>query len=407
MRSTTHFASTRATTAGSALSGLARLAAVVAICTVISGGALSAVADDAVLPEETDIPAPVRNSSVLVLKSGKVLKGEVTSVAGGYQIRQPIGTSMIPFETVLLTAPNLPAAYSKLSANQRHPTYITHVQIAQWCADNGLYDEARRELAAAIRLEPQRRPAREMLKQVELKTNPTPRHLTTPMPTPRTEDGFVPSEVISAAGISPELTQDFIRKVQPLMVNKCGNASCHGPASGNAFTIDIVRSGRRNQRSHSERNLAATLRQIDASQPDLSPLLRRPAGLADTAHRTVFAGPRGQQQLAILRNWVAGVTGASEQIAAAPATSPEAASTVSATSADATGSGIVTADYDASMSDGPSARPTAAVSDNALLDRVLVEERADPFDPDIFNRKVHGFSVFAAPERSEHPSSDR
>ncbi|QDU40553.1 hypothetical protein Mal4_49110 [Maioricimonas rarisocia] len=384
---------------------ICRSAVAMTVCTALACGVSGTFAQSSVVGPAAETPAASSTTSIIVLQNGKVFEGEVTPVAGGYRIRQPIGTSMIPFETVLLTAPNLKAAYAKLSANQRQPTYGTHLQIARWCADNGLFDEARREIASAIRLEPNRRPARELLKQIELKTSSTPQHLTTPAPIARTADGFEAAEAVSAARISPALTQDFIRRVQPLMVNTCGNASCHGPSSGNAFTIDIVRSGRRNQRVHSERNLAATLQQIDAARPELSPLLRRPAGLADTAHRTVFTGPRGNEQLAMLRNWVHGVTGATEQIATTTAPRPSPAD---APTADMTASGITPASYNASNIDPVTGQPgSGGTNDDALLDRVLVEERADAFDPDIFNRNVHGYSVFASPEQTDRKAADR
>jgi hypothetical protein len=119
--------------------------------------------------------------------------------------------------------------------------------------------------------------------------------------------GFEVAEVSALAGLDPEHARFFTERVQPILMNKCGNASCHGPAAENEFRLTRVRLTGGAHRVHSERNLAVTLKYVDRRSPDRSPLLLVPQGNHGRAGRAIFDGPFGDEQFGTIREWVRGI----------------------------------------------------------------------------------------------------
>jgi hypothetical protein len=223
-----------------------------------------------------------------------------------------------------------------------------------------------------------------------------------------TADGFDPAAPRNALGIRPETSADFVRRVQPLLTNKCANAACHGGAAGGGLQLAAVRTGLRHQRTQSEHNLATVLGFIDAQRPDESPLLRALANPDSGAHRHLFFGPRGNEQFELLRNWVrkaAAETSAAIVPPATAATAAESSTALSPPLAAAPWPGAGPAAETAAQS--PAAgMPVSAASPGSprnqkeqrgvtddFLRGILKAERPDAFDPDEFNRLVHGVSL--------------
>ena len=210
----------------------------------------------------------------------------------------------------------------------------------------------------------------------------------------------------SAPGISQAATEEFVRRVQPLLVNKCGNATCHGRASSNTFRLENVKSGSRHQRLESDRNLRKVLAQLNLESPYNSPLLRKPMDNESLVHRGVFFGQRGEDQRKILNDWV-------EMLAAEEPASPVASkSRMSGTDRDVESNAEPPEVIPVGVRRAESSSPTpltieiprtrkpqriSSAEVNAdederpeLIQRILEEDRPDAFDPDVFNRKVHG-----------------
>src|SRR5262249_20312220 len=127
-----------------------------------------------------------------------------------------------------------------------------------------------------------------------------------PKEPPRSIDGFLAAEVESLGGLSNESATAFTQRIQPLLMNKCGNASCHGKSEPNdkrdGFRLNPVRLGTSSHRLYTERNLAEVLRYIDLEEPALSPLVTIPQG-AHAGTAGVFHGTSGNTQLKTLRAW--------------------------------------------------------------------------------------------------------
>jgi hypothetical protein len=108
-----------------------------------------------------------RPAKLMVLFDGRVLHGLISERPGGYMIEAPDSKQVIPFQMIRLTASSLDDAYVKQRDALRMPTAGDHLELARWCFENRLYDGAREQIAAALKLEPDRSDARRLLQDLE------------------------------------------------------------------------------------------------------------------------------------------------------------------------------------------------------------------------------------------------
>lgn len=240
---------------------------------------------------------------ILVLKSGGVMRGRIRTVATGYLVAAPNGYVVMPFEKVHFDADSVEDAWLTMRLKRENPTVASHLTYARWCLSQKLMKGAIRELREALELDPSNETARLMLQRVddEMKRQAVDRseqsRAFVSVEAPRQ-----PKEARSLAGMSPETAQRFVSQIQPLLLNRCGNARCHGSVSTQReFKLEHTR-GSGNQRRRIERNLGAVARRIDLARPSQSELLK--AGFGVHGGRTIFAGRAGAGQLKTIREWV-------------------------------------------------------------------------------------------------------
>jgi hypothetical protein len=344
---------------------------------------------------ESAAEAAARPPSLLVTTSGRIVEGTIRQSVGGYVVDMPSGRMLVPFEHVKFEAGDLHDAYLKYRRTLPAKTANSHLTLARWCITNELYEEAAGELREALHLEPQRDEARTMLRRLKEIYQPeaeTDAPAGTPVPPLRSVDGFELPEMQSLAGLSREAAQEFSVRVQPMLLNKCGNAACHGSAAGNEFRLTHTRVVR-SSRVIAERNLAATLRQIDFDKPDQSALLTVPRGNHGRAGRSVFGGAGGSEQFELLRAWVRQAAKQRSALARTPeGKSRESPTPVAARAAETQNSAMrpaatTTGSIQQTGFEPPArSEPPVSAAGGDLLERALSEERKDPFDPEEFNR---------------------
>ncbi|MEX0718542.1 MAG: hypothetical protein WD066_18260 [Planctomycetaceae bacterium] len=328
------------------------------------------------------------DSRVLVTLEGRIVEGRITRNAGGYQIERTGARFVIPDAQVRVEAADRSEAFDKIRSTLPPGRPEPHVALARWCIGHQMRDEARVALLHALRLDPANADARSTLKRLEESNDPrNAAHLERPAAPPRTADGFDPPAAVSLAGLTPETAEEFVVRVQPLLMNKCGNAACHGSVSDQAFRLEMVRPGRGAHRAASERNLAAVLRRIDRERPERSTLLTAPEDAHDRG-RPVFRDHNAPAQREVLSEWVRKIAA---DMPETPTTSqPVAARPAAETRSPTKPSAIATA-----PPRGVPARPTSpraanstslTDADEKFLEDILREERPDAFDPEEFNR---------------------
>lgn len=246
---------------------------------------------------------------VILMNSGRILTGFATRNAGGWLVEQSNGRVQVPGEQVKIVADSLVDAYRKQRDSVVEPTPATHVALAQWCISYRLHGEARDELRKCLKLDPDDSSARKLLRRLDDMLDPAIDKRSGPAEQSplRSPEGFLVPDAESLGGLSTDAALSFTQRVQPLLVNKCGNASCHGTTShtekSSGFHLMPVRSGSNSHRLYTERNLAEVMRYVDVQEPSLSPLVAIPQG-AHGGTAGVFHGTNGNAQIKMLRAWI-------------------------------------------------------------------------------------------------------
>ena len=351
--------------------------------------------------------APER-PTLLVLKNGQVITGPMEPQVGGYMVAVPTGRQLFTYDQVWTAATSLGDAYNRIRRNQRNPTANERIELARWCYQNGLHEEARIELALALQLEPERPEARAVLKRIEAEMLQRPTAQSPPPATGSVSGDTVPPREASLDRLSGERTAEFVRVIQPILLHRCGNAACHGEAGSSDFRLQPA-FGARSNKVLSDANLAAVLQQVDFSRPEESPLLLQ-ARSNRGAHQGLLHERRAEDNLTTVNEWLRSVsaelaprspvTRPAPAITAAPSPSPHPlVSAVVPTPAVPRGPGeIIQASGVQPTAPGPGRLPVAGEAvperlsavDDAFLRRILDAERPGPFDPDEFNLLVHG-----------------
>ncbi len=253
---------------------------------------------------EEPAPAKITLPNLMVMTDGRTMTGEITIQAGGYAVEKLGGKMFVPKEQVRCVARDLRDAYRIQRESQTDPSAASLIQLAEWGISYRLYDEARDELIRALRRDPENETARKMLQRLEeqLLAQPKPRSNA-----PINSDGFLVQEVESLGGLSKTTAAQFTSRIQPLLINRCGGASCHGSETTHEFRLSHVRIENQNHRRSAEKNLAVVMKYIDTEDPQQSELLRVTRGPHGGQSVTLFGGSQGANQLRSIRDWVGDV----------------------------------------------------------------------------------------------------
>ena len=350
---------------------------------------------------------------LLVLTDGRVVAGQIVLQPGGHLVQSATGSIFIPEEQVQVVAENLVDAYRQQRDSVIKPTPLTRYTLAKWCVTYRLYDEARDELKLALQQNGEFDEARRFLARINDVLDP-PKALNAVAPPPKSRDGFVVPDVESLGGLSKLTAAQFSARIQPLLINKCGNAGCHGPQDPQEFRLTAPRAGS-THRITSEQNLASVMQQIDVQRPFSSPLMLVPREPHGGLAWPVFSGSAGAAQERILKTWLKQIAyekrDEAEDFAARPSLrrKPEAVLTEQAaaesepeivqTSGTAPATGFAIPKR-SSTPPTPLPLPPDVVARNiteiqpgrdpAADEASPAPRYQDAFDPEEFNRLVHG-----------------
>ena len=318
-------------------------------------------------------------AGVLVLNNGQLVEGRLSQSAGGYVVDLPKGSFLVPFERVSVVADDRHDAYKKLKAAQPTPTPDFQVGLARWCIAWKLFKEARLELRDALVADPNHEEGRRMYAKLDQLLHPERQTAASMLRKKKTADGFEPAAPESLAGLSPELVKQYVTRVQPLLLNRCGNAACHGPASGQDFHITHVR---RSMNRQTMENLSNVLGFVDVSVPEKSRLLKALTGTHGRNGRRIFAGSVGEDNLETLKDWIADI---SKEHAAEPEDKPKPNKYARLDQELEPDETLIRGVPEAPRPPTPKERTAQEKED--LLNSILQNEQKDAFDPEEFNRK--------------------
>ncbi len=228
----------------------------------------------------------IGDSGVLLLRNGQTLEGRIQAGEEGYVVVVPGGQICVKRFEVLACCRDLAEVYRYKLNLIRLDSAQDRLALAQWCHQVGLLAEAERELAAATALDPTH-PLIPVLRR-QLRTSPlVPEGGPVggqPAPGPSTYELD-----LMVRGMPPGTVETFVQTIQPLLVNRCGAAACHGQTSPSRFRLLRTPPEGLPSRRVTQRNLYAVLQWIDRAHPEQSPLVTVPLRPHGTARAPVFA----------------------------------------------------------------------------------------------------------------------
>lgn len=348
-------------------------------------------ASDVVPAAAAGVPETPPPPRLLVMNNGDLMEGEITRTQTGYELARPGGGRMFLADSFVWFAANSRAgAYEELRKRFPDQSAGGHVALARWCLRYGLKEAAYDELQVALTIDPDHRDARNMVKILGASK--------TVIPDPTLPPEALAEPGATLGGLPPATARAFVTTVQPILVNGCGNASCHGSSSKNAFTIQNVRSNNPAFKALTQRNLETVRDRLSLDDPAHSDLFMLPQQPGHGgSRRPIFGGPAGAAQLRRLQAWAAAVgraTPRSEQKAQEPASLVlTSAETTPAAPADEHAPPMT------AQTDAPVGLPDVA----DVLRQAIAEERADAFDPREFNRRFGPDAGRPTPPASEGP----
>jgi hypothetical protein len=248
------------------------------------------------MPSAPPAPTP----GVILLRNGEVLEGGVTLIGDQFVLSLPRGELRLHKADVELCCATLQEVCQRKMAAVSPTDVDEHLRLAQWCLKQKLLDEAARQLQIVAALQPDH-PLLELFRQrLEFLARP---------PEPQKASTSTAIRVSSdeldrlIRGLPEGTMEAFAQRVQPLLVNHCATAGCHGPSSTSKYQLIRVTSATTNSRRSTQRNLLATLQWINHDAPAASPMLTVPVRPHGPAQAAIFTDRESGQYLRLVQ-WV-------------------------------------------------------------------------------------------------------
>jgi hypothetical protein len=346
-----------------------------------------ALGQAALRPEAQGQTSLLPEAGILVLRNGGVIDGKVVRAGDRYVVTQGNDVEMrLAARDVEAFCGSLDEAY-EFKLRHTTPTDIkAQLDLGEWCLRHGLHARCAERIAAAMRLDANHARLKMLESRLEFAVAAPP----PPPAATKSASGASLEQIEATLKALPKGSVDkFTGSIQPILLNRCGANQCHGPNAKSEFRLLRPPAGQIAGRRFTQRNLYSTLRYLDRSHPESSPLVTMPQRRHGGSPTAVF-DKHTQNQLAELIAW------SKITVAAAPPPAPVPAP-VPATIAPAD----VTLSQQATRQNpsvAQAASPGVQVMRPALhegRDSESAEAQRrftprDPYDPELFNRRYHG-----------------
>ncbi|MCP4190735.1 MAG: hypothetical protein GY768_08910 [Planctomycetaceae bacterium] len=243
------------------MKGIGRTPRIALLCALaFSAGAIVA----AELPRHT--------IKIVVLRNGNVLKGVVRSENQRLVISDgDARVTRVSLNDVDFISENLQAAYRRKLSRLEDGNVEQHLRLAQWCLRYDLSESAGDRLVYLHRIAPRNSAVRAFESRMRKMVRDQMKSTDTPEIVQRRAEASK-SETSKIDGLPASAVPQFTRVVQPLMLNRCGQTTCHGSATQSTFRLTRGLRGNPN-RELTWKNLAAVIDQVQNKRFDRSPLL--------------------------------------------------------------------------------------------------------------------------------------
>ncbi|MEE2843100.1 MAG: hypothetical protein VX761_01175 [Planctomycetota bacterium] len=233
----------------------------------------------------------------MIVKSSAIQPHYTLIDKSGNQLR-------FPNDQVEFVSDSLLEVYAYRRATQIRNNAPACLALAQWCMQTRLFDQAQEQIDNAISIAGRTTTSTRLEVRLDLLRLPPTGHALQSTGTTASPQIISADQVRQRIDQFPDgVVRQFIRSVQPLLLNRCALASCHGPSPKSGFVLFRTTSTRPIPHRVSQRNLYNTLATLDLLQPENSSLL--------TAATTVHGGQKqpalnidASHAIGHLVNWV-------------------------------------------------------------------------------------------------------
>ncbi len=261
-------------------------------------------------------PAP--QDGVLLLTNGQIIRGKITRGGDHYYVALDDGEIRLKTADVELFCNTLEDGYQRKRLSMLIGDAGEHLDLAQWCIQHKLFGCAARELTEAAQMEPAHPKIAVLERRLNLAMN---EQETLAETTEIVKTGLSNDELDRMVRGMPEGTVElFSHTIQPMLLNNCTSAGCHGPASTTNFSLLRIPLGRTPSRRLTQRNLHTALAHVNSSDPLHSSLLTMSVAAHGGARTAVFTSSEALQYRQLMF-WVCRVARAAVPEAAPLATS--------------------------------------------------------------------------------------
>ena len=239
-------------------------------------------------------------AGIVLLRNGQVLSGKITQAGDDYHVVLASGEIRLPASQVELVCRDLREGYERKRARLDPEKVPDHLDLALWCVRQQLFEEAAREIADARTID-QRHPRISLVERQLTLAQQKPTRI---LPAVTASEGPSNEDLNRLMrGMPPGTVETFSNTIQPLLLNTCGNAGCHGPQSESKLRLLRTQLGKSSSRRFTQRNLHAVMEMIDRADPPSSALLTAPVAPHGTAKSAIFTS-RDVVQYRQLVQWV-------------------------------------------------------------------------------------------------------
>ncbi len=266
--------------------------------------------------------ATAPQEGVVLLCNGHALRGRVTRVGDFYRVAVHNGEIRLRADQVEFVCRDLEEGYRRKRATIKVGNVTDHLRLTHWCLRHNLLDHAADELIHAANADP-RHPAIELFRRRLTLAIEPPKNRTPSAQPIESGPSFEELDAL-AREMPPGTVERFTQTIQPVLVNNCATAGCHGPQSKAKFQLARIPKGRPPSRRMTQKNLHAVLQWIDRENPTSSRLLTVPIEPHGTARKPIFTEHQLHQYKRMV-DWVCDVAGLPG--AQVPATVTQAART--------------------------------------------------------------------------------
>jgi len=217
-----------------------------------------------------------KQSGILLLRNGQLIGGDYIKTGFGYEVSLK-GGGIIRLQNtqVEFCSEAVDEIYAFRRATRVNNSARAHLEMASWCLTNQMFDYARLHLQQAISINP--REAGITAIQARLAIARQPRAKSASIEKIVQLQELDSNEVIAEAvgRLDPATLKSFVNNVQPLLLNKCALAGCHGPNPRSSFQLLESRWAKTIPRNISYRNLFNTLERATANPSGNSLLITK------------------------------------------------------------------------------------------------------------------------------------